>query len=86
MPRRESEQFKLFETGLFLAGGCGPYLNNVRQLVRLLPSSEHDIAEAIEQNIIEIQRHIRRTQIILSEFADVIGYQYLRKEKKQCRK
>lgn len=83
MPRPESEQFVLFETGLFLTGGCGPYLNNIRQLARMLPASEYDIAEAIDQNAIEAQRHIRRTQVVLSELSEVIGYKYLRRKEKR---
>lgn len=68
--------------GLFLVGGCSPYIRNIRELVRLLPPDERDIAEAIDRNAVEAQRRIRRVQVILSELSDVIGYRYLRKEKR----
>lgn len=46
MPRRESKQHELFETGLFLVGGCQPYLRNIGDLARLLPPGEADVARA----------------------------------------
>lgn len=55
----------------------------IRQLVRLLPLTEHDIAQAIDQNAVEAQRHVRRVQIVLSELAEVIGYKYLRRKERK---
>lgn len=87
MPRHESQQIELFETSLFLVGGCKVYLQNIRQLVRLLPESEWKVATTIDKNVTEALKRTARAQVIATELADVIGYKYLRrKEKKQCRK
>jgi len=83
MPRRESKQHELFETGLFLVGGCQPYLRNIGDLVRLLPPGEADVAQAIAQNVHAAQKQISRAQLVLCELADVIGYKYLRRKEKK---
>lgn len=87
MPRRESQQIELFETSLFLVGGCRVYMQNIRQLVRLLPESEREVAVAIDKNVTEALKQMTRAQVIATELADIIGYKYLRrKEKKKCQK
>lgn len=83
MPPRESEQFALFETGLFLVGGCQPYLRNIGELVRLLPRGEGDIASAIDRNAIEALKRTTRAQKAVSELADVVGYKYLRRKERK---
>lgn len=83
MPRRESEQFRLFETGLFLVGGTRCYLQNIRRLLVLLPESEHDIAAAIDKNLTEAMKQVARAQMAATELADCIGYKYLRKGEKK---
>jgi len=85
VPRQRTEQFELFETGLFLAGGARVYLRNIMELARLLPSSESDIARAIDKNAIRAIRQIERAQAEQSKLAEMIGYEYLRKEGKHGR-
>lgn len=83
MPRRESRQHELFETGLFLIGGCQPYLRNISDLLHLLSASDADVARAIAQNVHAAQKQVSRAQLILCELADVIGYKYLRRKEKK---
>ena len=82
MKRREAEQFKLFETGLFLVGGTKCYLLNIRRLLVLLPESERDITRAIDLNVTDALKQVARAQIAASELSDCIGYKYLRKKEK----
>ena len=82
MPRRESKQFELFETGLFLVGGCRVYLHNIRKLVRLLPESEREVAVAIDKNVTEALKQTARAQIAACELAGEVGYKYLREKEK----
>lgn len=80
MPRQRTEQFELFETGLFLIGGARVYLRNIMELARMLLPAESDIASSIDKNAILAIRHIERAQAKQSKLAEVIGYEYLRKE------
>lgn len=63
-----------------VVGGARVYLRNIMELARLLPSSESDIARAIDKNAIRAIRQIERAQRAQSKLADLVGYVYLRKD------
>lgn len=86
MPRQETEEYVLFETLQFEVAGIRLYLRNIAELVRLLPQSERDIAHAIDRNVYAAQRRVSQAIRSHSEFAEVVRYKHLRKEKSKCQK
>ena len=80
-PRREPEQLMLFETYLCQVGAVRAYVQNIRQLVRMLPPAELDIAGSIERNALLIEQKALAAVRTHSEFVAAVGYKHLRKEK-----
>lgn len=80
MPRRESEQAVLFETYLCQVGSIRAYVKNIRELVRLLAPGDRDIARSIDRNAALIATKAEAAIATHSEFADSVGYTYLRDE------
>lgn len=81
MPRREPEQLALFETYLCQIGALRAYVRNIRQLVRMLPPAERDIADSIDRNALLIEQKAKAAVRTHSEFVAVVEYKHMRKEK-----
>lgn len=78
MPRQETDQHALFETYLCEVGAIRAYIRNIRELARVLPSAERDIALSIDKNAALIERKANEAIKTHSELAEAVGYKYLR--------
>lgn len=78
MPHQESEQFVLFETYLCEVGSIRAYARNIREMVRLMATVDRDLARVIDQNAELIESKARAAIATHSEFAQALGYRWMR--------